>query len=309
MQWRRCADLPVGMQWLKSVLHKGKVYAGAGATHSNNDPVRVFEYNPDRDGWSALPPSPVTYFGLAVFQGHLITVGGIGRGGFTGKVHRYREESRDWVEYLIPMPTARCFLSIITTESAIIACGGLDGGTEYIKSVEVYTVQTGQWHTADPLPIPCAFMTATTIADTCYLLGGKTNATTPVKTVLCTSIPSLVQKATSPPQQSTHQDGSYSLWNTLPDAQLKRFTAASLSGLLLVIGGFDDQDQNSSAIHVFNPPTNSWVRLSGDLPTAAYAATAITLPDNRLLVCGGYDHDNENKNLKTVYMGNVALIQ
>ncbi len=306
MQWRRCADLPVGMSVPQSVLHKGRVYAGAGNADSDDDLFRVFEYNPDRDGWSALPPCPVMYFGLAMFQGHLITVGGHSGWGFTGKVHRYREESRDWVDYLIPLPTARCSLSIITTESAIIACGGLVRGTEYITSVEVYTVQTGQWHTADPLPTPCAFTTAATIADTCYLLGGKSSGTA-VKTVLYTSISSLVQKATSPSQQSTYQDGSYSLWNTLPDAQLKRSAAAGLSGLLLAIGGSDDQYQLSSAIHVFVPPTNSWVRLSGDLPTSVYGATAITLPDNRLLVCGG--RDNKSNRLKTVYMGSVALIQ
>ncbi len=306
MQWRRCADLPVGMAVPQSVLHKGRVYAGAGNADSNDDRFRVFKYNPDRDGWSALLPCPVVYFGLAVFQGHLITVGGLGHSGYTGKVHRYREESRDWVEYLIPMPTARCCLSIITTESAIIACGGLVTVTEYITTVEVYTVQMGQWHTADPLPIPCTYMTATTTADTCYLLGGKSNTRPHVKTVLYTSISSLVQKATSHPQ-STHQDGSYPLWNTLPDIPLKRSTAAGLSGLLLAIGGIDDQDQKSSAIHVFVPPTNSWVRLSGDLPTAAYAATAITLPDNRLLVCGGLDIDQ--KKLTTVYMGSVTLVQ
>ncbi len=309
MQWRRCADVPLSMGRTQSVLHKRRVYAGAAIADSDDDQFRVFEYNPDRDGWSALPPCPVKYFGLAVFQGHLITVGGLGHRVYTGKVHHYREESRDWVEYLIPMPTARWQLSIITTESAIIACGGAaKRGTqlEFFTSVEVYTVQTGLWHTADPLPIPCFSMTATTIADTCYLLGGGSNATTPVKTVLCTSISSLVQKATSPPQQSTHQDGSYSLWNTLPDAQLKGSTAAGLSGLLLAIGGYVDRNQISSAIHVFVPPTNSWVRLSGDLPTAVVGATAITLPDNRLLVCGGY---GKQKRLTTVYMGSVALIQ
>ncbi len=133
-------------------------------------------------------------------------------------------------------------------------------------------------------------MTSTTIAGTCYLLGGESVA------VLYAPVSSLIQKATSPLQQSANQDGSNSVWETLPDTPLKCSAAASLSGNLLAVGGCDDQNHDSPAIHVFLPHTNTWTRLvPGDLPAAVSLTSAVTLSDNRVPVCGGYDMEASKK--------------
>jgi len=61
-----------------------------------------------------------------------------------------------WVEFLKPMPTARYWLSAATTQSFIIASGGITGavGVKAVPclTVEVYSTETFQWYTADPLP-------------------------------------------------------------------------------------------------------------------------------------------------------------
>ncbi len=290
LQWRRCADLPVDMYGAQSVQVGGKVYVGAGATSSEDDAYLVFQYDPERDGWATLPPCPVRLFALGQFQGHIVTVGGVLHrgGGTTNKLHRYKEESQEWVEFLLPLPTARSRLSVITTRSAIIACGGRDSAWERCATIKVYTVETGQWLTADPLPIPCSAMTFITIADTCYLLGGLDNSEGPIRRVLSAPISSLVEKAMSPPRRLA-SFFNRSLWKSLQDTPLNCSTAACLSGCLLAVGGRDDRDQESPAVHMFQPQTNAWVRMtSGDLPVAVRQAAAIQLPDNKLLVCGGW---------------------
>ncbi len=305
LQWRRCADLPVGMCGAQSAQVGGKVCIGAGATNSRDNADLVFQYDPERDGWATLPPCPVSLFALGQFQGHIITVGGILRGGSdrTNKLHRYKEESQEWEEFLLPMPTSRRSLSVITTQSAIIACGGIVSTGKKCATVEVYTVETGQWHAADPLPIPCSSMTSVTIADTCYLLGGYDNTGNPARCVLGAPISSLIEKATSPPR-GLASIFNRSLWKTLQDTPLTLSAAACLS-CLLAVGGHDDRIQHSPAVHMFQPQTNSWARMtSGDLPVAVNRATAVQLPDNKLLVCGGWT--TKEGCTENVYMASIT---
>ncbi len=322
LQWRRCADLPVGMGRPHSVLVRGRVYVGGGLTDKKADHHLVFEYDPERDGWATLPLHPLVWFALGRFHGRVITVGGV-LVNLTGKVLSYCEETRGWEEYLEPLLTARCLLSIITTESAIIACGGTDSTYKYCVTVEVYTDDSRQWHTTDPLPIPCAIQRSITVDDTCYLLGGNDGTNNPTTTVICAPVHSLVEKATSFFQRSVSMNeqperspiwkyfsqrsassprlNSSSAWKILRDAPLKRSAGAALGGHLLAIGGYNDQDQASEAMYVYLPPSNSWARLTaGGLPAAVRSATAVQLADHSLLVCGG--RDSLKRAIKTVYM-------
>ena len=295
---------------------------GGGLT-ANYD--QIFQYNLTRDEWSRLPPCQVVSFVMAQFAGNLITVGGVPysitgmlrgatvgllqrnlvKGLVTGKVYRFNKQSKKWEEFLKPMPTARYQLSVATTQSAIVASGGrthVRGGKHVsCATVEVYSSETSQWHTAaDSLPPPCGAMTSVTIAETWYQLGGAGTDNKVVPTVLSAPLTDLIQKATSP----THQSASHtSVWKTLPDTPLKLSAAASLSGNLLAVGGCNDKIPPSPALYVFFPLTNSWVRVTtGDLPEPRYACTAVQLSSNRVLVVGG--KDDQDKITKTL----VALV-
>ncbi len=176
-------------------------------------------------------------------------------------------------------------------------------------TVEVYTTETDQWLTTDPLPIACFAMSSITIDDTFYLMGGGDTPDNPTKTVLSASISSLVHKAMSHPQQpaaSSQQDGHTSVWKTLPDIPVKCSAAASLGGCLLAVGGADEQDEPISAVHVYFPPTSSWVELTaGELPQPLCSLTTVQLSHNELLTCGGADADAHDA--KIVYIGTVTL--
>ena len=292
----------------QSVVVGGRLYVGGADTDSVDDDHLVFQYISERNEWATLPPHTMHYFGMAQFQGDLITVGGRDRGvSITGKVYRFNKQSHKWEEFLKPMPTARALLSLITTQSAIVACGGAtgvadDGKVRLCSTVEVYTTSTSQWSTTDPLPIACASMSSVTIADTCYLLGGVDDQDITIKTVLYAPISSLVQRARS--QQAASSSQPDSVWKTLPDTPLVRSAAASLGGCLLAVGGRNGQE-TLSAVHIFIPLTNSWVRVnSGDLPQPRNFCTAAQLPDNKLIVIGG--RDMECKRSNTVFMGSIT---
>ncbi len=299
LHWRRYADLPLAMGSPQSVVIDGKVYVGGGITDDEGDYL-VFQNIPGSTRWDILPPCPVRWFALGQFQGHLITVGGLlSSGNYTNKVFRYREEWRLWEEYLTPLPTVRCDLSIASTQSAIIALGGKSKGKN-CATVEVYTNKAGQWYAANPLPVRCAGMISVIIADTCYLLGGYNEADLPTESVLCGSVTALIEAAESSSRSSNS-------WKTLPDARLKSSTVVTLGERLLAVGGFDNKSQDSLAVHMYLPgPTNAWIRMpSSHLPMAQHSATAARLPDNKLLLCGG--RDNANRKIATVYIGSVRV--
>ena len=201
--------MPVGKGGSQVVVMGEKVYIGGGATEHGEDYNQVFQYDPSREQWSRLPLCQVVFFAMAQFKGNLITVGGMTpHGGFTGKVYRFVEQSQKWEEFLKPMPTARYCASVATTQSAIVASGGStdfkDGKAVPCYTVEVYNSETSQWHTADPLPVPCYHMTSVTIADTWYQLGRPGTGGNNLTTVLYAPLTTLIQKPTTP----THQPAS-----------------------------------------------------------------------------------------------------
>lgn len=273
LKWKRCANLPVGMSRAQCALVGGRIYIGGGDTEAFDCDYNVFEYIQEGDEWSMLAETSWKYFALGEFQGQLITVGGMNEEeDVTGQVCHYEKESEEWKEYVKPLTTARMCLSIVTTRSAIIACGGevieMNGKLKPCTTVEVYTSETDQWHTTDPLPARYSDMT---IADTWYLLGGDDRCDNPTKTVLCASIPSIIHKAMSHLQLSTapsQQGTSGSVWKTLPDTPLIYSTAASLGGCLLAVGGGTLDDKAQSAIHVCYSPFKVWIK-----PTSATVCT------------------------------------
>ena len=280
---------------------------GGGGTPNLYHVHLVFQYNPASDEWTSLPPCPVAYFGLGQLSGELLTVGGVA-GTATKKVYRYIPESQQWEEFLKPMPTARYGLTVISAQSALTACGGnADLNRVSCTTVEVYTTQTSQWHTTDPLPVPCWMMSSATINNTAYLLGGGIINNKASKTVLYAPVASLIQRATSHPQQSAsaaRPDSTSSAWKTLRDTPLVLSAAASLGGMLLAVGGKGDR---GDTFHVYSPATSTWIQVqSGYLPEPRDACATVELAGDRLLVVGGCDQDGENTT--TVFLGSLISV-
>jgi hypothetical protein len=58
----------------------------------------------------------------------------------------------------------------------------------------------------------------------------------------------------------------------------------------LVAGGSDGNDGQYASSEIYYPATGTW-SFTGDLITARFEQTAISLPDGKVLIAGGLRHD------------------
>ena len=275
------------------------IYCGGGYTDKIDTSRQVFQYNPKQDTWSQLPICPTVHFGLTQLDGRLVTVGGkrLDRPIRIKNVYVF-QESETWENSIIPpIPTARSHTTAFNYKSTLIVSGGITHWHTDSKlwtctnAVEVFQTKTYQWHRAEPLPVAHCGMSCAIVNDTCYLIGG--NKLGPAsRHAYYTSVSILISRALPPnhPDTSSTPKASPSppTWQVLPKCPLYHFTAAELGSCLLAIGGMDGSNSPSSALHMYSPSTNSWVRISsGDLPVPRDSAAATQLEGGEVILVGG----------------------
>ena len=294
------------------------IYCGGGYTPGSIDTERqVFQYNPKQDTWSQLPICPTRYFGLTQLDGKLVTVGGcrIDKIIPINDVYVF-QDSETWENIIIPpLPTARFYPIAFNYKSTLIVSGGLTHWHTDFKlrtrtsAVEVFQTKTYQWYCAEPLPVAHSDMSCAIVNDTCYLIGGASSDGASIR-AYCTSVSNLISRALPPnhPETSSTPQASPSppTWQVLPECPLAYSAAAELGGCLLAIGGMDGSGSPSSAIHMYSPSTNSWVRISsGDLPVPRYKAAATQLEGGEVIFVGGKIKLGSHPPTKTVFIGTV----
>ena len=294
------ADLPVGMSQHHIVRIGSTIYCGGGYTGKIDKSRRVFQYSPNQDTWSQLPICPTRHFGLTQLDGKLVTVGGSRIDQIipiNDDVYIF-QESETWENSIIPpLPTARFYPTAFNYKSTIVVSGGITHWHTDRKlrtrtnAVEVFQTKTYQWYRAEPLPVAHSIMSCAIVNDTCYLIGG-TKSGGASRRAYCTSVSNLTSRALPPdhPETSSTPQASPSppTWQVLPECPLDYPTAAELGGCLLAIGGMDDSGSSSSAVHMYSPSTNSWVRISsGDLPVPRFRVAATQLEGGEVIFVGG----------------------
>ena len=308
------ADLPVAMSSHHIVRIGSTIYCGGGISQGSIDNDRlVFQYNPKQDTWSQLPICPTRYFSLTQLDGKLVTVGGERRDQTDIPINDVYvfQESETWENSIIPpLPTARFYPTAVNYKSTIVVSGGItDWKTDSYHStrttaVEVFQTKTYQWRHAEPLPVAHSSMSCAVVDGAFYLIGGI-RSDGPSRHAYCTSVSNLISRDLPPdrPETSSTPQASPSppTWQVLPECPLYCSTAAELGGCLLAIGGKDDSNSPSSAVHMYSPSTNSWVRISsGDLPVPRYYAAATQLEGGEVIFVGG--QIKLNSPTKTVFI-------
>ena len=282
--------MPKTLAHPQSIVIGGAVFVVAFNSHD------VLRYEIRSDQWSVLPSCPVRRFGLGQLSGKLVTVGGTdGRGALVNHVYTYVQETQQWEKSIPPMPTPRQLPTVITYNSSIAVCGG--HGVERV--VEVFNSETGQWHTAAPLPVACMYMQLTIINDTCYLGGGDT------RSIMCASLPSLFQSSSPHEQQTSAQQQS--VWTVLPVMTLNRSALVNMGGTLLALGGRESTSSppSDAFIHAYSASTKAWLRIAS-LPQTCLGATAELLPSGEVMLIGGWD--SKGKVSKAVYIGTFNIL-
>ena len=311
------ADLPVAMSEHHIVRIGSTIYCGGGYTDSVDTSRLVFQYNRKQDTWSQLPICPTLSFGLTQLDGKLVTVGGrrLNQTDITINDVYIFQDSQTWENSIIPpLPTPRMFPTAVNYKSTIVVSGGTtDWKTDTYHStrttaVEVFQTKTFQWHHAEPLPVAHSTMSCAVVDDMFYLIGGNDSDGYVSRHAYCTSVSNLISRALPPdhPETSSTPQASPSppTWQVLPECPLSYFTAAELGGCLLAIGGEDDSNSSSSAVHMYSPSTNSWVRISsGDLPVPRIYAATTQLEGGEVIFVGG--KIKHSSHTQTVYIGTV----
>jgi N-acetylneuraminic acid mutarotase len=189
------------------------------------------------------------------------------------------------------MPTERYDVSVLHTGTALIVAGGDDDKGGVLKKVEVLNTETRQWHTAADLPQPLSHSSIKLCGDVIYLLGGGNKRIEFINSVYSCSLTSLLFSTGSVSlgerlMNTLIGSNKGSPWNRVADLPINRTTAVSLHGRLLVIGGYDSDYKPTTAVHIYEPTTDSWKVISHMTIPRNQCLSAV-LPDNQLMVVGG----------------------
>ena len=264
--WRRGKEAPYEMSNSYCAAVDGStLYVRHATSH------QMFMYNASTSCWSQLPDSPTEFCSTVIIDNLLTLVGGRDHsGGFSSQLFSLTGEGsgRRWTEEFPPMPTERAASATLCSGVALIVAGGwtFSGPTQ---TIELLNSETKQWSTAADLPQPLSFTPAAVCGDQLYVVG-EIMYTCSVKLLL-----------------ASIKSRSARVWKQVAAPPVTETTCVSVRDRLLAVGGSDSDWKPTSAVHMYNPTTDSWEVIS-HMGTPLKSCIAAILPNNQLMVVGGY---------------------
>ena len=277
MRWREGKNAPVVMSRGAAVVHGNTAYFSPGGS-------RVYSYQNilGKEQWSQLPDNPKYWFGLAVIDGLLTSVGGYGPTNtllsLTGEGER-----KQWSQIFPPMPTPRENPACVTTEQALVVAGGIRAGGA-LDTVEVMNTDIKVWTQVASSPEKCSLLTATVLGDRLYLAGVFPSS----KSVFTCSLPHLLPPDTlgSRLQRQTLSP-SQNVWKKVSSLPVTWSTLVSFGGHLLAVGGDTDGDKPTSTVYRYDSHADSWT-VASQMKKKRYYCLAAALGEDSLVVVGGW---------------------
>ena len=278
------------MTWREGKNAPEKMIRGAAVVQGNTayfrpNSTKVYSYQNihSQEQWSQLPDNPNQNCGLAVIDGLLTSVGGYNNGYTNTLLSLTGEgERKQWSWIFPPMPTPRMMVACVTTEQALVVAGGCADGS-CLATVEVMNISTKQWTTVSPLPQKQFLLSGIVCGDTLYLAGGLSS-----KSVFACSLPDLLTSSNSLWSRILQTlSQRQNVWKEVSSLPVVRSTLASFNGHLLAIGGSEGSWNPTSDVYRYDPHTDSWNVVSQMKNKRSYCL-AVTLPEDHLIVVGGY---------------------
>ena len=291
--WQQGPGMPAAMsRYVQSVVVQGRLYVGGGATVGREHTVMI--YNISSGKWATLPPYRTCFFAMAAIKNQLVLVGGEEQNGGGSKVLGvWDTESQDWTHPYPKILTERIDCSVVTYNQWLVVAGNYP--RSHLCPVEVLNTESKQWYTGPTTPTPWSCMKTAVVGDMGYFMGGFTGESEISKKMYRVHIPTLISRITS--GESPGQ-----IWKEICGQKfLAMSTPLSVSGSLLAVGGQDEDDKTVTAIHLYHPHTDEWVKV-GDLPSPRHSCTCAMIADREVLVGGGQDEDN----LQTVDLAQIC---
>ena len=300
LRWREGEKAPCEMnRYCDAVVDNNTVYF---KYNISND---IYAYHILSSNWSTIPDYPYKGgFAIAVIDGVLTTVGGFDYDAkSTSKLFSLTDEGsrRKWTKKFPPMPTKRYNMAVLCTGTALIVAGGYGDNDKNLEIVEVLNTETQQWHTAPNLPEPLAESSLILCGDLVYLVYGSTHS---VYSCLLTSLLLLAGSVSLGGRlvSTLTRSDRVSIWNRVADLPVSLSAGVTLYGQLLAIGGFYSDRKPTTAVHMYQPTTNSWEVIS-HMTIPRNGCLAAVLPDNQLMVVGGWT--NYNTHCNSIEFGTV----
>ena len=298
LNWTRGRKAPCEMFRSTDAVVDGSVaYFRPGGTE------HVYAYISTTITWSILPDCRTKRTTLAIVNGLLTTVGGKVGGNHSNTLFSLTGEGKDrkWTEVFPPMTTKRELAIAVTAGSlrALIVAGGRGGGG--LATVEIMNTDTRQWSTAADLPQPMYSASATVCGDRIYMSNVISVITSSLPALLQSCHPKIFEAHTSAPSPQGP------VWSTVTDLPVEQSTLVSINNRVLAIGGLDSDNKPTTAVHLYNPVNNSWQTIS-PLSKARWICSAVVLPNNRIMVVGGYTKLSMSSKTNTVEFASVVNV-
>jgi N-acetylneuraminic acid mutarotase len=176
--WKAIAPLPQPLHHTTASNFNGKIYVIGGYTNNNWLPSdKLFVYDPKKNLWTEESSMPTARGALtAVFiDGILYAIGGEGESGIMAINEAYNPKTKSWV-LKSSMPTARHHVASAVVDGNVYVFGGRVQGISPITNVnvtEIYNPKMDQWMTLESMPSNRSGISAASINNDIYVLGGE----------------------------------------------------------------------------------------------------------------------------------------
>lgn len=226
--------------------------------------------------WSLLPWCKYKFFGMAVVNGKLTTVGGREDAAssetniITSLTSRVLT-GKHWEEAFFPMPTKRTQPAAISIDTHLVVAGGWE--SDHTQKVEILNLKTLQWSSACSLSHPAYFPQMALCAGILYVSLHEF--------ILTCSLEDLLQSCSASTTKS--------MWTRLADTHQCSVSLVTLGENLLALGGSDKLSiaPKSKDILCYKKELNIWT-LTGEMPLPRFQMlTAAIESSNQVIVAGG----------------------
>jgi N-acetylneuraminic acid mutarotase len=183
------------------------------------------------------------------------------------------------------MPTARCGLSTSVVDGKVYAIGGVQNMTiTHLSAVEAYDPATDTWTRRADMPTSRHGQSASVVNGRIYVIGGRGQGQAFLSAVEV-------------------YDPTTDTWTRKADMPTKRayLCTCVVDGKIYAIGGRaseDSPDPGPSALEVYDPGTDTWIK-KPDMPIRRAMAAACVV-DGRIFVIGGVIDSSHETPLQTV---------
>jgi len=283
IKWEEGAPAPVGRSSHIVVWLNGLLYVGGGYETGWRASYTINYYDTFYNLWSSPINTPYCYFAMTTLNNNLLIAGG--RDKYKRTTNQILTMDAGQLKNYTKMTIARAHATAACHQGMLVITGGEDDEYKKLSSTELFDTSNKQWYTCSELPQPHSCLQSVIVDDILYLLGGANKDGHASPAVFTASLDALLK----------HQ----LKWNTLQDTPWCRSVPVSVQGThLLIVGGYKEIGNvftYTDGVYKLNKVSHSWKTI-GHIPLARSASAAVSTPDNRIIIIGGWNDKGECTN-------------